>query len=381
MSPAFPNNKLDKIIMKSGVKVLSVAGASGGHIYPAVSLLDELKDSHPGIDTLLVLPKRNIKSKVFPYGYKIKYISITPIVLRADFKFLLSLLRLIKGSFQSLFLLIEFRPDIVIGFGCIESAPLLFFAWLFRIKTLIHEQNVIPGRANKLLAAFADKVAVSFPETINLMKDFRSKIALTGNPVRKELEKIDREEALNFFGFDRSKFTILVMGGSLGSHRINEAFLKAVSVVSDKGRLQIIHLTGVADYELLNKSYKNLDVDSKILDFLKAMHYAYSASDLVISRAGATTIAEISFFKLPAILIPYPYAYRHQLANAKVLQQKGCALIIEDEELEKGALTEVLRSVIDDALKLKGLRSGYDGFAESNASRLLAAEALSLISQ
>lgn len=360
------------------MRVLVVAGASGGHIYPAVSFLDKLKEKQADMDALLVLPKRNIKNKITAPAYNVKYISVSPIALRFNFKNVLAVFKLLRGSFESLFLLLEFRPDIVVGFGCLDSVPLLFFAWLFRIKTLIHEQNVIPGRANRLLAIFADRIAVSFPETAKFLKDFQKKTVVTGNPVRQELEQVEKKEALDFFGFNENKFTILVMGGSLGSHNINGAFLKAASCIPDKSKLQIIHLTGIKDYELLNKSYKDLDVDSKILDFFNAMHYAYSACDLVISRAGATTITEVMFFKLPAILIPYPYAYQHQLNNAKFLQQKGCAVIIEEEDLDKGRLRETIQVLIDNPARLKGMRSGYEGLPANRASELLVKEVSSL---
>lgn len=360
------------------MRVLAVTGASGGHIYPAISFLDKLKERDEGLCALLVLPKRNMKNRIAPDTYRVKYISVRSIPLKAGLKFFLGVFNLFKGSFESIFLLLEFRPDIVVGFGCLESAPLLFFAWLFRIKTLIHEQNVVPGKANRLLAIFADRVAVSFPDTKKYLLNFDRKIVVTGNPIRKEMERIEKKEALNFFGFSEQKFTILVMGGSLGSHRINEAFLKAVSSISDKPGLQIIHITGLKDYELLNKGYRDLNVDSKVIDFFKAMHFAYSACDLIISRAGATTITEIMFFKLPAILIPYPYAYKHQLANARQLAGKGSALIIEEDELDKSLLIDSIQSFISDREKLKKMRTGYSDILENDASDLLVNEVLSL---
>lgn len=360
------------------MKVLAVTGASGGHIYPAVSFLDKLIERQDKAETLLVLPKRSAKNNIVPDGLKVRYISISPLVLRVDFKFFLAALRFAKGSFESLFLLMEFRPDVVVGFGCLESLPLVFFAWIFRIKTIIHEQNVISGRANRLLAIFADRIAVSFPETKTYLKDFQGKIAVTGNPLRRELEKIEKKDALSFFGFSQEKFTILVMGGSQGSHNINDVFLKTAYRITDNSRLQIIHLTGARDYESLNRSYKDLAVDSKILDFFKAMHYAYSACDLIISRAGATTITEIMFFKLPAILIPYPYAYNHQMKNARVLQEKGCAFIIEDGDLDEHILTQTIGSVMNNPDRLTALRSCYEALPVNDAGSLLVDEVMSL---
>jgi len=151
---------------------------------------------------------------------------------------------------------------------------------------------------------------------------------VTGNPLRKSVALLDKNKALEFFGFSREKFYNIGYGGSQGSHRINEEFLKAVSLLKDKTSVQIIHLTGISDYESLNKGYKNLNIKFALFSFFDAMQYAYSISDLVISRAGATTIAEIMLFKLPAILVPYPYAYKHQYNNARVLEEKGCGIIM-----------------------------------------------------
>lgn len=365
--------------MAGTIKILVVAGASGGHIYPAISLLEALDER--GVETLLVLPKRSIKNRLVPSAFRIKYICITPIVPGFDLKCFLAVLRFLKGAFESFFLVLEFNPDIVVGFGCIESIPIIFFAWLFRIKTLIHEQNVFPGRANRLLAFFSDRIAVSFAETKGFLKDFSDKIVLTGNLLRHQLQKIEKKEALDFFGFREDKFTILVMGGSQGSHRINMGFLRAASRMQNKEQLQIIHLTGIKDYASLNKSYKDLSVDSKIIDFFMAVHYAYSACDLIISRAGATTVSEIVFFRVPAILIPYPYANKHQSTNAEVLQKKGCAFVIDDEELDRDRLQETIGLLLRHPEKLKEMHSGYAGFITNNACGLLADEVLNLINR
>ncbi len=360
------------------MRVLVVTGASGGHIFPALSFLDTLKDKHKETDTLLVLPKRSRKSLILLDAYKVKYLSISPIEFSFNLRNLIAVLTFFKGSLESIFIMFEFRPDIVVGFGTIDCLPLLLLAWIFRVKTLIHEQNVLPGRANRLLARFSDRIAISFEETREHLKAHEKKIVLTGNPIRKELERIDRIKALGFFGFKEDKLTILVMGGSLGSQRINGAFLKAVSLLSDTSKLQAIHIAGIKDYELMKARYKNLNIDSRVFGFLNAMQYAYSACDLVVSRAGASSITEIMFFGLPAILIPYPYAYKHQLNNAKVLERKGCAFIIKDEELDENILGDRIELLMNKQGKLKSMRSGYPPELTCNASDLLVNEVISL---
>ena len=356
------------------MKVLVVTGASGGHIFPTLSFLDALKDRAKVVETLLILPKGSLIKQIIPGDYKVRYISISNIRVRLDLKNFVAILKFFKGSLESLIALLEFRPDVVVGFGSLVSIPVVLFAWLFRIKTLIHEQNVIPGRANRLLAKFSDRIAISFEETKGHFEGSSGKIIFTGNPMRKELKRLDKNKALDFFGLGYGKFTILVMGGSVGSHQINIGFLNAISMISDKPKLQIIHLTGLRDYDLLKESYKDLSVNIRLFSFLDQMQYAYSACDLVVCRAGATTLTEIILFGLPAIIIPYPFAYEHQVSNAKVLESKGCAIIIKDNELEGNTLRQAIQDLSNSPDKMKNMRSHYDSIVRANPNDLLVSE-------
>lgn len=361
------------------MKVLAAAGSSGGHIFPAIAFLDRLKDKHEGINLLLVLPKRVRNSHLVDHiHHQIRYISVSPISLRPDLRNFIAALRFFKGWFESLFLLFEFRPDIVVGFGSLDSVPVLLSAWLLRVKTLIHEQNVIPGRANRFLAKFADKVAVSFTETKEYLRINREKVVFTGNPMRQELKEIDRPAALRFFGFNEFKFTILVMGGSQGSQRINASFLKAMSMLPDKSGLQVIHIAGEKECAALERSYREIGLNARVFAFLEQMPYAYSISDLAVSRAGATAIAELIFFRVPAVIIPYPFAYNHQLSNAQILQKMGAAVVVRDEQLDAHGLKQALDGLLHDPERLAFMRSCYSGALKADANDLLAQEVLSL---
>lgn len=360
------------------MKVLIVAGASGGHIFPALSFLDTLKDKYKDIDTLLILPAHQ-RFCIIPDGYQVRYISIGPVKLSQGLKNSLAILRFFQGSLESLFILLEFRPDIVVGFGSLVSIPTVLLAWIFRIKTLIHEQNVIPGQANRLLAKFVDRVAVSFAKTKAHLSSCSRKVVLTGNPIRRELIRVAKDEALGFFGLSPDKFTILVMGGSIGSHRINTGFLNAILMLSKESGLQVIHLAGVKDYDLLRKGYQGLNINIKLFSFLRQMQYAYSACDLVVSRAGATTISEIISFRLPAIIVPYPFAYEHQLGNAKVLESKGCAIIIKDDKLDAHTLSLTIEDLMHNPDKVRKMRLHYESMLQPEAKDLLVNAAISLI--
>ncbi len=363
---------------KIKLKVLVVTGSSGGHIFPALAFLEAIKEQHPDIEVFFVLPEKNVIKENVRFNYEVKYVKLCAITRRVDAKNIRNILNFISGSLQTLNVLLKFQPDIVVGFGSLVTFPAIMFAWLLRIKILIHEQNVIPGRANRFLAGFVDKVAVSFQETKAYLADYKRKIVVTGNPLRKSVAYSDKIKAFDFFGFGPDKFTILVMGGSLGSHRINKEFFKALSCFKDRDLLQVIHLTGAFDYEMLNSQYKDLGVKCAVFRFFDSMQYAYSVSDLVISRAGATAVAEIIFFNLPAILVPYPYAYQHQYKNAKVLEENGCGIIIEDKEFEADNLRLKLEPLLRDRKKIEAMRLNYNVFPKVNAGDLLVKEVMAM---
>jgi UDP-N-acetylglucosamine--N-acetylmuramyl-(pentapeptide) pyrophosphoryl-undecaprenol N-acetylglucosamine transferase len=359
-------------------KVLVVTGASGGHIFPALSLIARLEDNPEDIDTLLVLPRKNIESQIIPGSCRVEYLPVSTVKMECSFENLVGIFNFLKSFCKSIFILAEFRPSVVVGFGTLTCIPMVFGAWFFRIRTIIHEQNVLPGRANRLLAGCADKIAVSFPQTKGYLKAYEAKVIFTGNPIKRELKRYPRKEARDFFGLDDNRLTILVMGGSQGSHRINNAFLAALGNIKALDRLQIIHLSGKEDYSLLRDSYTNMEVDVRLFGFLKEMQFAYSAADLAISRSGATTIAELVYFALPAILIPYPFAYRHQLFNARALESYRVAVVIEDGVLGKSGLGKAIASLLGDPLRLSSMRDSYKNISRTQADNLLAQEVLSL---
>jgi len=356
------------------MRILAVAGSSGGHIFPAVTFLDECKAKDPLTQTLLVLPYRAAEKGLVPKGHPVSFISVSPLFLKPDRKGVLALFNFIKGFFQSVVILSRFKPDIVAGFGSIPSIPVVLCAWFFRITTVIHEQNVQPGRATFLLAHVADKIAVSFAQTEEFLYHSRSKIVRTGNAIRAELKKVDRVNALDFFGLKSGNTTILVMGGSQGSASINDGFVAAFKSASWRYRVQVIHLCGHGQQQRLEKEYGGTSGQVKIFPFLEQMRYAYSAADIVICRAGATTVSELMFFKIPAVLIPYPFAQAHQAANAGVLADIGAARVVADSDLHKGELNGVLESVLSSDVLLS-MTAAYNSLA-SNKPASLADEAI-----
>jgi UDP-N-acetylglucosamine--N-acetylmuramyl-(pentapeptide) pyrophosphoryl-undecaprenol N-acetylglucosamine transferase len=358
------------------MRVLLVTGSSGGHIFPALALMDRLKES--GTDLLLVLPKKNNGSGMAQESGCVKYIPAFSLGLRLGSKNISGACFFLVGAWESLAAIIKFKPDVVVGFGSLHTIAMLFWAWLFRIRTVIHEQNVIPGRANRLLAKFVDKAALSFSQTSSYLKINREKIAVTGNPIRKGLIRLERKAALDFFNFKEGKFNILITGGSQGSHKLNTVCSRALSGCDEKDNLQLLHISGGQDFTLLKQIYAQCGIAHKVFDFFPDMQYAYSMADLVICRSGATTIAELQRFGLPAFLIPYPFAYAHQLSNARVLGDSGSALIIRDEELCVDKIRDSVSELIHQPQKLETMRQAYARNQIADAAGLLAKEVLNL---
>ncbi|MBL7081582.1 MAG: undecaprenyldiphospho-muramoylpentapeptide beta-N-acetylglucosaminyltransferase [Candidatus Omnitrophica bacterium] len=329
------------------MRILLATGASAGHIFPAWAVAVAL-NQQAGPQILLVLSKRN-SELIGRCAFPCVYIDIRALKKEINLQNTINLLKLGKSLIQSLGIILKFRPDVVVGFGGYASFFLVFFAWLFRIKTIIHEQNVLPGLSNRILGNFVDKIAISFPESRCYLRFAKEKIQLTGNPLQPDLVRIEKWQARDLFGFRADKFTILVMGGSQGSHSINSLFIKALELSEEKFHFQIIHLCGGSDFSFLEEAYQRLKLPFRLYRFNDMISFCYCASDLVISRAGAASMGEIMFFGLASILIPYPYAGNHQLENAKILSKNKGALVFEEKDLSPEILADAISGLFRDS--------------------------------
>ncbi len=359
------------------MKILAVCGASGGHIFPAVAFLESLKEIKPDAECLLILPQRSSMKKIENPAFEVRYLVFPSVSLKLNSDNIKNLFLVLTGSLECIRAVIGFKPDVTVGFGSLISLPAVISSWLLRINTVIHEQNVVAGRATKFLAFFAQKIALSFEDSKKYFKNFQSKVVLTGNPLRKSLKIIDKKTALEYFGFHEDKMTFLVSGGSQGSSRINFEFINAVSLLENKGSIQVIHLCGLTDYPELEKKYKGSGVGYALFSFLDQMEFAYSAADFVISRAGATSVSEMILYKLPGVILPYPYAYQHQFRNARALEEKGVSIIIKDDELNAVDLKERIQALIRQPQLVESLKVNFNKFDRNiDAGKLLAEEVL-----
>ncbi len=354
------------------MRILAVAGASGGHIFPAIGFLDRLVKDDPSVETVLVLPRRSIKRYIPAMPHTVKYVSTTALGFRPCLKNLFAFFKVLMGIAESFFLIAEFRPDAVIGFGSIISVPVVFWAWLFRVRVVLHEQNVVPGLATRVLSYIAETVCVSFRETSARLPSGYARIVVTGNVVRASLVVLPKQEALAYFGFTPGKFTLLVVGGSQSSRRINRCVMDWVCSCGEVSGLQVIHLCGRDDLPEVRRRYDAAGVAYFAADFFSDMQYAYSAADFCISRAGATTISELVRYRLPALLVPYPFAGAHQAENARLLQRVSAAVTVSDAEATPEMVGAGVGHVMSSGRVLAAMKAGYGSLnADADAAGAL----------
>ncbi|WP_274475222.1 undecaprenyldiphospho-muramoylpentapeptide beta-N-acetylglucosaminyltransferase [Mangrovimonas aestuarii] len=314
-------------------KVILSGGGTGGHIYPAIAIANELKNRYPNAEFLFVGAKDKMEmDKVPQAGYNIEGLWISGIQRELTLKNLMFPFKLMSSLTRSAKILKKFKPDLVIGTGGFASGPLLYMAERKGIPSVIQEQNSFPGITNKLLAKKANKVCVAYDGLERFFPE--DKIVKTGNPVRQDLLDIDkkREQAIKKFGLDTDKKTLLVLGGSLGAKRINQLLKKEMDYILSRN-IQIIWQCGKLYYDSykIHGHTKNVQVHA----FINDMDLAYAAADFIISRAGASSVSELCIVGKPVIFIPSPnVAEDHQTKNAMAIVDHQAALLIKEEDLE-----------------------------------------------
>lgn len=363
------------------MKIMIAAGGSGGHIFPAIALARKLKEDNHETDILFVGSSKAIDRRIFTKeGFRFVLLSANKLPYRPSLAAIPFFIKFIIDTLRALRITVSYSPAAVVGFGGYISCPVMAVAYLLGIPRIIHEQNVVPGRANRFIFKIADRIALTFKETVKfLAPDEAKKAVFTGNPIRQEMLRNDREEGLVKLGLSRDKFTILVIGGSQGAHFLNKTFVEALEGLKEnlKVPLQVIHITGVADYEWALKSYAGLGLDHRVYSFIDRIEEAYSACDLVVTRSGASAIFELAVFGKPMILVPYPFAMSHQSENADVFSENGAALKMEEKGLSPESFKDNIGRLIADRSLLDSLSSSVKRLSVPQASESLAREVLS----
>ncbi|MBF0619004.1 MAG: undecaprenyldiphospho-muramoylpentapeptide beta-N-acetylglucosaminyltransferase [Candidatus Omnitrophica bacterium] len=348
-------------------KILIATGGTGGHIYPALVTAEELRRRGCAVRFIGVLGPA--KAKLCASGFEYLIIRAKGFVSKSPLEMLMALGTLIKAFWACARDVVVFKPDVVIGFGGYSSFPTVLMACILGRKAMIHEQNVMPGEANKALAMFVRRIAVGFKDAMSAFP--AQKTVFTGTPFRRLDISEDKDAALRHFGLEASKKTILVFGGSQGSRKINEVFLKAMELLVKEGPFQVIHATGATGLELCQKEYARLGVRAYVREFIDTIETAYAAADMVIARSGAGTITEIAHIGIPAVFIPYPGAQNHQAANARVLEQKQAGVIILEKDLSAPVLRDKIFMVLNSTISRDSvIQALKDDFPADPAVRL-----------
>lgn len=363
--------------MLNGKKIIFAAGGTGGHINPALAVAGEVRRRYPDAKILFIGTAEKMEARLVPAaGYDFKTIQISGFNrvfnlngIKQNIKTLSCLLR---SSSQAKKIIKDFSPDIVIGFGGYVSGPVVRAAAKLGIPTAIHEQNAFPGVTNKALAKIVDAVMLTAEQAEKYMQP-KNPVIVTGLPVRGELLEADRDVCRAELGLDE-KPLILSMGGSLGAKAINEAMLEVISNRWQAGNCTFMHATGkdCADFpERL--AAKGADLNSKnviIRDYINDMHRCLAAADLVICRAGASSLSEFQALGKPSILIPYPFATEnHQYHNAKALADNGAAIIIEEKDLTPAALMQQIDVLLESPGKLDSMGRAAKSMAVTDAQQ------------
>lgn len=335
------------------MKVIMTGGGTGGHIYPAVAIADEIKKRNPDAQIIFVGAERGLEKKLVPErGYDIELITVAGFNRKNMLKNIDVVKKLMKGNKQARQIVRDFQPDFVVGTGGYASAPLVKMAQKEGVPTYIHEQNAVPGMANKLLEKNVRKVFLGFAKAGESFK-YKDKQVVVGNPVRDEFMHTEKQEARKELGFGENEFVILAFGGSQGAGRINKAMMSVIKEFNGDNDYRICLGAGSYYYDAVCKQLKEEGLETadniKIMEYIRDMAKYLAAADLVISRSGALSVAETTVSGTPAIFIPSPIVTgNHQYYNALAVAEEGGAIVIEEADLDNDDLIEKIRSLKND---------------------------------
>ncbi len=375
MKVAENDSKQSQLKMMKAERIIIAGGGTGGHIFPAIAIANAILKLKPTTEILFVGAKGKMEMEKVPLaGFRIEGLTIAGFNRSSLIKNIGLPFKLVKSFLQVIKIFMAFKPTKVIGVGGYSSFPVLRYAQAIGIETFIHESNSFAGKSNRLLGKRATKIFVA---TDGMDQFFPSdKLILTGNPVRERIakSKVSREEAIVFFGLDPNKKTILAIGGSLGAKNINEALTEGIDEFK-KNDMQLIWQTG-KPYVQKGREIAAGKSNIWVSDFIAQMEYAYAAADLIISRSGAMSIAELAVMGKPSVLVPFPFAAEdHQTVNAKKLVDKNAAEMISDGD----ALAQLVSAVIvlsKNEKRQQELKDNISKLAITNADELIAKEIL-----
>ena len=359
-------------------KILFAGGGTGGHLYSGIAIAREAERLCPGVQIVFVGTERGIEARVLPReGYRLVTVRVTGIKGRGLVRSLAGIFRVPAALLSSVSLLRREKPGAVVGIGGYASGPTVMAAALTGYATAIVEQNVIPGFTNRVLARFVRRIYAPMKEAIDRFPA-KHKVVVTGNPIRRKV--VDEAAAATARAPDGGPLRMLVFGGSLGARRINQAMIAALPLLREiRGGVTVVHQTGEAEYESVKAAYEKAAFAADVRPFLHDMGAQYAAADLVLCRAGASTLSEILAIGKPAILVPFPHAiYDHQALNARALEAQGAARWIADADLTGERLAAAVASLANDPEARARLAANAKKLGRPEAATDIAREVLSM---
>ena len=349
------------------VRVIISAGGTGGHIYPALAILNKIKEEEPNSEFLYIGTNNRMEKDLVPnLGYRYEGLEVTGFKRKLSLSNIKTLTNFVHAIKKAKTIIKDFNPDVVIGCGGYVTAPVIYAAKKLGKRTFIHEQNSVVGLANKFLAKYTDKIGVSFESTINAFPN--GKAILTGNPCSEKALGI-RKTSKSSLGIDKDKKLVLIVMGSLGSSTINDKIISFIDKFRNKN-YSVIFVTGTTYYEKI----KELEIPSnvKLLPFIYEMPSVMKITDLMVTRAGASTMSEITALELPSIFIPSPYVTNnHQYKNAMDLVESNAGIILEEKDFNEESLINLIDNTINNKEKLLDMKNNLKKFAiKDSATRI-----------
>jgi len=354
-------------------RIVIAGGGTGGHLFPGITIAREFMTRNMKNRVLFVSTANAFeRSTLARAGFPLRKIKVAGIKGVSRWQKLKSLLLIPMAVIQAVWILMTFKPALVVGVGSYAAGPVVLAAWLMRKRIVLHEQNILPGITNRVLARFANRIYVSFENTAG---NFDSrKVRITGNPVRHEI--INQSAAPGTGGYDQSSdhrpLNVLITGGSQGAHSINMTMIGALPHLKAKERLDIVHQTGADDEAAVKKAYQAHSIRGTVRAFFDDMDQRYQRADLIICRAGATTVAEVTAIGKGVIFIPFPFAAdNHQVLNARTLEEAGAAVMIEQKDLTPEILADRINRYQTDRQALTQMARKAGTFGKPEAARVI----------
>jgi UDP-N-acetylglucosamine--N-acetylmuramyl-(pentapeptide) pyrophosphoryl-undecaprenol N-acetylglucosamine transferase len=357
------------------LKVVLAGGGTGGHLFPGIAIANEFRAHNPETRVSFISTGNPLeKSVLSKAGFDLECIQVAGIKGRGIWNQIRSALKIPGAILAAMRILKAISPDLIIGLGSYSAGPVVIGAWLMRIPIAIHEQNILPGITNRILARFADRIYISFENT--QLDRNPAKVYWTGNPVRNEiLQAVDPRSGNAAPDAARKRFTVLLIGGSQGAHRINMVMIEALKHLKKPDQLHFVHQTGEADENDVREAYRSNSISATAGAFFDDMAELYQVADLIICRAGATTVAEITALGKAAIFIPFPFAADdHQTLNASDLANDGAAELIPEQELDAEMLGAKINHYLDHQADLKNMAARARRYGKPEAARHIVTE-------